>query len=1039
MKTPQLIFLLVTSLILNLNVNGQQEFECFTPASGSLKSTAPSNCVNSPTAYTNYIPGSNTPVKIVKFNIHVMQKSNGSRNFQSTNSDHIEYLESVETSMNSLLEGLSEPYWGGATNDTYIEDARVQFELQSIYFHQDDIAWYNNGSVCGSYCYSNYKTNEESELNIFLCHHYDTTKNSPTGGCGPSDHWAVMYNHYEDYLTNGDRMWLKSRGILHEIGHTFGLSHTHSPDQFSDTYSPEYYTANYPDGWCDPTTDYQCSNNVMGYNKSKTYLSPYQLGEIHRVFSGDYHTRFLTFCDYDSNNTTTINSSQTWDIGKVFGGDIRITSGNTLTVECMISLPPGGKIIVESGGTLVLDGAHLTNSCENGLWNGIEVYGINSADQTSSSQGKVIIKNNSLIEYSKEISAINGGIIQADDSKFLNTDRAAEFLWYSPTVYNSASYFDNCEFEINNDYYNYDQSLRPFITLNGIKGVEISNCSFTNISTTETYDDLGTAIHSVDASYTVDNCEIEDLYYGIDVRNTDATYDVSIINSTINGNSRGIFLSNVDDAIVTDNDFDVPGTGSGSQTYGIYLNHCSGYDIDDNVIDGINDDNSTYGIIVNESGTASNEIVQCTMNDLYYGTIAQGANANSSVGLEYFCNTFEDNYIGMGIGQYDSTKTSHNIASEQGYLDYAAMNQFITNSYTDIYNTSTTFRYWYINSTYYNPSTTYSSPAPTKSEAWFNTNNCSAYGKKSTSDSFAPSDLLSDLSSLESDIKLLEADLSLHQKDSVEFYKSQPYTEIGRQLQELRFKKKLKSRIINSLLRIYKAESNADNKIIELLSLQKDQEYKYRLIDYLLKTERYIEVHDLYDDIVENRSSISEMEYYKDYSKILDMKTNILSSERTYFELTDHEKEELKKLAESNTKAGIVAKNILFLSDSICYEEYILDLPIPSKERKEEKSSNSYSDPSNSLESVLDLVRFDISPNPTNGDFEVHYDISSIKYEIAYLKVFDMSGRELFNIQLVESHDHISVNNQDLLKGTYLCIIRADNRLIGNKKIVVNE
>ena len=43
MKTPQLIFLLVTSLILNLNVNGQQEFECFTPASGSLKSTAPSN------------------------------------------------------------------------------------------------------------------------------------------------------------------------------------------------------------------------------------------------------------------------------------------------------------------------------------------------------------------------------------------------------------------------------------------------------------------------------------------------------------------------------------------------------------------------------------------------------------------------------------------------------------------------------------------------------------------------------------------------------------------------------------------------------------------------------------------------------------------------------------------------------------------------------------------------------------------------------------------------------------------------------------
>ena len=78
------------------------------------------------------------------------------------------------------------------------------------------------------------------------------------------------------------------------------------------------------------------------------------------------------WCTNPTGKTITIDQDIVWAGARDIDGDIIIKSGASLRLCCRVSMPENSKIVVESGGQLILDNVRLHNSC--GLeWGGIIV------------------------------------------------------------------------------------------------------------------------------------------------------------------------------------------------------------------------------------------------------------------------------------------------------------------------------------------------------------------------------------------------------------------------------------------------------------------------------------------------------------------------------------------------------------------------------------------------------------------------------------------------------------------------------------------
>ncbi|HMW10993.1 MAG: T9SS type A sorting domain-containing protein [Bacteroidetes bacterium] len=419
------ISLVFTLLFFFFQVNAQ--LECFTP------DNPPSNMVSQPpscTNYVNYEPDptnnyQNTPVITFKINFHFFRKTSGWGIIQPSPA-WTSQMQAFVATMSSMYQNIGPPTLPVAPPAQNINDSRIRFELKGIYFHDNDNYYYGT-EWCGSSYYNAWGINKCNEINVFW---YYT--GGGHGGCGPYGY----VNFRMDSLSNPANTftWAWAQVLAHELGHSAGgLSHTYGgcnqfgcctafpacvpcgDDQFTDTYAPDCNLA-----WTGCSTNfigsnncagctYQVSNNIMGYNICRNYLSPMQMGYFHmnaNTANPSYNTtRFLTYCDYDPANSITVNSSQTWTTSKAVGGDITITSGNTLTIQCSVFMPAGGKIYVQPNAHLIVDGGKISNACCS-MWDGIVVYGPN---------GSLLTQNGAIIENAVlATSTPNGGIIQID-------------------------------------------------------------------------------------------------------------------------------------------------------------------------------------------------------------------------------------------------------------------------------------------------------------------------------------------------------------------------------------------------------------------------------------------------------------------------------------------------------------------------------------------------------------------------------------------------------------------------------------------------
>jgi len=448
-------------------------------------------------------------------------------------------------------------------------------------------------------------------------------------------------------------------------------------------------------------------------------------------------------------NSLQINSNTTWNEAKSLEQNIHIATGATLTVKNILYLPSKGKIVIERGGTLIVDGGKITNSCGN-MWQGIEVWGNRNASQlTAGEQGKVIMKNGATIENAidgivtiKNSSTggvdwnYTGGIIQAKDSKFINCYKGATMLSYhnynpnTGALMNNISYFKNCEFLTTGQINSPANKPDGGINLYDIIGLNILGCDFKNTATDlQNSGARGRGIVSYDAKFTVDDLctsitvipctsykrsTFDGLKQGIHANNSNPLLAAKINHAVFSSNTlEAIYLAGMNYATVTNNDFNINNvTGVSSTTCGLYLDFCKYYSVQNNVFLNTDASKGYVGIYVKDSKNGAHELYKNKFTNLWVGIMPLQNNSgekneggakvlNLDDGLTMHCNEFISNRYDIAISS-PSISSPSSIAYVQGDLTLPIDPQkLVRNIYSANCSSSLTENKYYIkNSTY---------------------------------------------------------------------------------------------------------------------------------------------------------------------------------------------------------------------------------------------------------------------------------------------------------------------------------------------------
>jgi len=406
-----------------------------------------------------------------------------------------------------------------------------------------------------------------------------------------------------------------------------------------------------------------------------------------------------------------ITQNITWDKPKYFNSNVVVKTGATLTVQSTVKFDEQVRLIVEKGGTLVVDGGKLTSRCKN--WDGIIVAGDDLLPQSpETNQGKVAIINNGTIENAMcgvRLCIPNdgkssfdlyggGGILWAEGASFLNCNTAISF---APYQYDNSSRIILSSFSV-------DDKLAPetgfagFIKMNSVNDIVIKGCAFEN--NCEVIRNTGIGINAYNSNFTVDqmcrdngdnpcppefqvNSKFALLDYGIYAENIATSKLVNVYHSDFNGNIHSIYGSALVLPEFIWNNFFV-WDNQPTPAYGLYLNNCNMYHVEKNSFLG-NDatPNNNIGVYIRNSGGDENYIYNNSFEKLKYASVADGINRSSQAqtGLCFKCNDFANcvNDIIVPLPDPNYVSINHGIRSYQGKPGSAntdaAGNTFSTN------------------------------------------------------------------------------------------------------------------------------------------------------------------------------------------------------------------------------------------------------------------------------------------------------------------------------------------------------------------------
>ena len=414
---------------------------------------------------------------------------------------------------------------------------------------------------------------------------------------------------------------------------------------------------------------------------------------------GDYNTSgpgTLTYeCEdfYPYSYTTDYTaSSGTWTSDVSFKEDLIIPAGVTLNMNGMTAtFAPGARIIIEQTAVLNVDGSVLTGVCDQ-RWRGIEVWGDRFEKQTTSYQGKLLVKNNSVIEHAENAVTTKrstsggwdynstGGIVNVSNSTFRDNGRDVEFLSYhyhpstsNPTIeISNVSRFTLTTFTTTDNYRGLF-GFAPHVTMWDVNGVAFRGCTFKDDRTNFFIPSSGrTGLYTIDASYSInEHCStiqpigtftcngtpttFVDHKYGIQSFGLNRADKSIFIRNTDFDCWNGAYLSGIDNATIQGNEFDVTTWNdyimNFNYPYGLYLETCDAYKLEQN--DFYSNATSfmpslvggSIGLVVKDNGRPVNEVYRNTFKDLVVGIECIGVNRGAFFddGLKIKCNDFVDN------------------------------------------------------------------------------------------------------------------------------------------------------------------------------------------------------------------------------------------------------------------------------------------------------------------------------------------------------------------------------------------------------------
>lgn len=402
-----------------------------------------------------------------------------------------------------------------------------------------------------------------------------------------------------------------------------------------------------------------------------------------------------------------IQVSTPWDVTMIKLGDVVVETGATLTITGNVAFSQQANLFVEQGGTVIIDGGHLTSLC-NSKWKGVDVWGditksqFNSPPEVRQEQGIIKIINGGKISYAenaietiryvddKPDLATSGGIVSIKDGSIENCTNGVVFYPYENFYPDKNSPQSNWSRFYQAHFVNDQVYPEAQIYFNGVAGIMIQGSDFENKLPVSTLQNATRAINSYNSGFSVSQIELPPNSGGSFIQSTFKGFDqgiyalsgrmaeyLSIRSSIFEDNKRSIYLSSIETSVITQNKFMVRDNYSkyddDTPLVGLYLdNQSSNFTIEENRFYS----NLPYaslqsrkclGVVVNSSGQHPNELYNNNFDYLTIGIEAIGENRDAvGAGLCIKCNDFADCVTDIYVAPDENPSNYQGIALKQG-------------------------------------------------------------------------------------------------------------------------------------------------------------------------------------------------------------------------------------------------------------------------------------------------------------------------------------------------------------------------------------
>lgn len=392
---------------------------------------------------STYIPDSTTPLKTLTLNFRILQSPEGTGNFQNAEPD-LTFLHQIFRRAADIYRSVPLPsdpqvtICGACTLQH--NDSRIRLELGSIAFIPTE-HW---NDQTGFYTHlDKFRLNPAQQINVFFVgFRYPDSRMNPEGSASmPSfsiDYiqeimlYTKVYNEWRTRCENppyegacADWTTIMGSVLAHEMAHVLDLCHNYPgggcSTPCSNTENGNYFEdvfGKFP-GNCPHINDWQANpfeaaddrktNNIVGGDMRGGYISPEQAGRMHRALSLTSARKYAQSSPSDS-HPIEITTDEIWDFNIRLYQDVIVRPGASLTVQCRVEFPVGGRLVLEPGATLTVDGGTLTCSQAGLQWYGIELRKSKNRfpRRKKLPSGRLILKTQGVIEQAMHVPETSG-------------------------------------------------------------------------------------------------------------------------------------------------------------------------------------------------------------------------------------------------------------------------------------------------------------------------------------------------------------------------------------------------------------------------------------------------------------------------------------------------------------------------------------------------------------------------------------------------------------------------------------------------------